>query len=245
MLGGILSRKKGSGKPKQYTVEQYRKRIVEVLRDLPPTVGHRRVWAKIRGEGLSRNTVWRLMSEMGLQLPKQRGKSKRRYEALRAARCDEVWTADTTYWPLDGTGIWIYLAMDFKSRWAVLAEPYFSRSGASSVEFFMDAFGARKPALLVTDKGSEFNCGELQALLETEKVDWKALPQNTPEARGLIERLILTLKREWLLWKDPQTLPELRESLREFRRWYNLEREHESLGWKTPGECYTIEAAPL
>jgi transposase len=94
---GIAGRRKGSGRPKTHTVERHGKRIVEVLRQIPPTAGHRRVWVKLRGEGPSRNTIWRLMKEMGLLLPKQKGKSKRRYEALRAAKCDEAWTADTTY----------------------------------------------------------------------------------------------------------------------------------------------------
>jgi len=105
--GGIANRKNGSGSPKTYTVEMYGKRIVEMLCQLPPTVGHRRVWLKLRGEGLSRNTVWRLMRKMRLLLPRQRGKCRRRYEALRASRCDEVWTADTTYWPMNGSGVWI------------------------------------------------------------------------------------------------------------------------------------------
>lgn len=244
LAGEIASRKAGSGRPKTYTVEMYGKRIVETLRQLPPTVGHRRVWLKLRGEGLSRNTVWRLMKEMELLLPRQRGKCRRRYEALRAARCDEVWTADTTYWPVNGSGMWIYVAMDVKSRWTPYVEPYLWRSGASSVEFFMNAFGEGKPQKLVTDKGSEFISGDLQALLKVEGVEWQGLPQNTPEARGLIERLNLTLKREWLLWKEPQTLPELRQSLQEFKRWYN-QREHESLDWKTPEECYRIKASPL
>ena len=38
-------------------------------------------------------------------------------------------------------------------------------------------------------------------------------------------------------------LPELRQSLQEFRRWCNR-RERESLDWKTPEECYRIEVAP-
>jgi transposase InsO family protein len=134
--------------------------------------------------------------------------------------------------------------MDVKSRWTPDAGPYLSRCGASSVEFFMNAFGESKPEKLVTDKGSEFTSGDLQAFLELEGVEWQGLPQNTPEARGLIERLVLTLKREWLLWKDPQTMPELRQSLHEFKRWYN-QREHESLDWKTPEECYSIKAALL
>lgn len=244
LAGEINSRKKGSGRPKTYTTEAYGKKIIEALRELPPTVGHRRVWLRLRAEGLSRNTVWRLMKDMGLLLPRQRGRTRRRYEALRAARCDEVWTADTTYWPMNGSGVWTYVAMDVKSRWASHVEPYLSQSGASSVEFFMNAFDGHKPEKLVRDKGSEFISGDFQGLLELQGVKWQGLPQNTPEARGLIERFILTLKREWLLWKDPQTMPELRQSLHEFRNWYNR-REHESLNWRTPEEYYKVQAAPL
>lgn len=40
----------------------------------------------------------------------------------------------------------------------------------------------------------------------------------------------------------PPDHPKLRQSLHEFKRWYN-QREHESLGWKTPEECYKIEPA--
>jgi transposase len=82
--GGISPRRRGSGRQRRYTVEAWGKRIVEVLRALPPMVGHRRVWVKLKGEGLSRSTVWRLMREMGLVLPREKGKAKRRYEVLRA-----------------------------------------------------------------------------------------------------------------------------------------------------------------
>ena len=55
--------------------------------------------------------------------------------------------------------------------------------------------------------------------LESGKGGVARVTQNTSEARGLIERLNLTLKREWLLGKDPQTLPELRQGLQEFKSW--------------------------
>lgn len=156
-MGGIRPRRKGAGRRRRYTVEKWGERILKALQALPPTAGHRRVWVKLRGEGLGRSTVWRLMRQMGLVLPRERGKAKRRYEVLRAELPGQVWTADTTFWPLNGTGVWIYLAMDVKSRWAARVEPFLSRSAASSVEFFLDAFQRGKPGRLVTDKGSEFN----------------------------------------------------------------------------------------
>ena len=66
--------------------------------------------------------------------------------------------------------------MDVKSRWTPYVEPYLSRSGVSSVKFFMNAFGEGEPEKPVTDKGSEFIGGDLQALLKVQGVEWQGLP---------------------------------------------------------------------
>lgn len=41
--------------------------------------------------------------------------------------------------------------------------------------------------------------------------------------------VVLILEQEWLRWKNPQTVTQLRHSLCEFEKWYNGEREHEAL----------------
>lgn len=60
--------------------------------------------------------------------------------------------------------------MDVKSRWAPHVEAHLSLCGASSVEFFLNAFGEGELEKLVTDNGSEFTCADPQALLELEAV---------------------------------------------------------------------------
>ena len=110
----------------------------------------------------------------------------------------------------------IYAAIDVESRWAAYVKAYLWRSGASSVEFFMNASAEGEPEKLVTDKGSESISRDAEALLKVEGVEWQGPPQNTPEAKGLIERLDLTMKRERFLWKGLRPLPELRQSLQEF-----------------------------
>ena len=62
----------------------------------------------------------------------------------------------------------------------------------------MSAFGDSKAGKLVADRGLKFIYGDVPTLLKLEGVEWQGLPRNIPEARGLIERLSLTLKREWL-----------------------------------------------
>lgn len=54
---------------------------------------------------------------------------------------------------------------------------------------------------LVTEKGSESISRDAEALFEVEGVEWQDPPPNTPEAKGLIERLDLTMKRERFLCK--------------------------------------------
>ena len=62
----------------------------------------------------------------------------------------------------------IYAAIDVESRWAAYVEPYLWRSGASSVEFFMNASAEGEPEKLVTDKGSESISRDAEALSKVE-----------------------------------------------------------------------------
>jgi putative transposase len=53
-----------------------------------------------------------------------------------------------------------------------------------------------------------------------------------------IERFWWTLKYEELHLKRYETVRELETGLTEFIRWYNKERIHSSLSYKTPAEVY-------
>lgn len=48
----------------------------------------------------------------------------------------------------------------------------------------MNAFGQGKPKKLVTDKGSEFISGNLQALSKVEGVEWQGLPRTLMKPGG-------------------------------------------------------------
>jgi transposase InsO family protein len=85
---------------------------------------------------------------------------------------------------------------------------------------------------LHTDNGPEFNNKNGLAYLKERGVQWRHGPSHTPEAQGLVERLVKTLKEEWLMWKDPADTIELQECLEEFKRWYNELRDHSALNYK-------------
>ena len=60
-----------------------------------------------------------------------------------------------------------------------------------------------------------------------------------------VERLWRTVKYEEVYLKDYATVPEAYENLARYFRFYNQERPHQALAWRTPGEVYfeTPEAA--
>lgn len=53
-----------------------------------------------------------------------------------------------------------------------------------------------------------------------------------------IERLWRSLKYEDIYLKDYQSMPELNEGLKNYFNFYNNERSHQSLSYKTPVQIY-------
>jgi len=117
--GGVLPRKPGSGRKRIYHPEKYEPMIKEILVDLPPVVGHRRIWMAMKRKGapFSQGTMYRIMKDLNLLVPKRRGRCRKKYKALRVDGPDEVWVADTTTWWMGRNRIEIYLGLDAFSRW--------------------------------------------------------------------------------------------------------------------------------
>lgn len=53
-----------------------------------------------------------------------------------------------------------------------------------------------------------------------------------------VERLWRTVKYEEVYLKDYETVPMARESLSQYLAFYNQERLHQALGYRTPQEVY-------
>ena len=53
-----------------------------------------------------------------------------------------------------------------------------------------------------------------------------------------IERLWRSVKYEDIYLKEYRTVPELKRGISEYFRFYNMERFHQSLSYKTPDEVY-------
>ena len=238
--GGILPRKPGSGRKRIYHPKDYEPLILELLKDLPPVIGHRRIWMAMKRKGVpfSQGTSYNLMKELGLLVPKRKGRCRKKYKALKVDGPDEVWVADTTTWWLGRHRVEIYLCLDAYSRWIPSIMVSLDRTAKSTVRYYEKMFHEGVPKGLHTDNGPEFKNKNALAYLDERDVHWRHGPSHTPEAQGLVERLVKTLKEEWLMWKDPADTIELQECLDEFRRWYNELRDHSALNYQVPEVVY-------
>lgn len=238
--GGIQPRKPGSGRPKVYHSQDYAPMISGILRDLPPVSGHRRIWLamKKRGVPFCRATAYRIMKELGLTVPQRRGKCRKQYKPIKVDRPGEVWIADTTTWWMGRHRVEIYLCLDAYSRWLPHIMVSMDRTSRSTLRYYDQLFRGAQPDRLHTDNGTEFANRNALSYLHEREIGWKHGPSHTPQAQGLVERLVKTLKEEWLMWKDPNDTIELQSSLVEFQRWYNQMREHSALNYQFPEEVY-------
>ena len=134
-----------------------------------------------------------------------------------------------------------FTAVDVVSRYAVLGVR--SQATAGTAAAFLDELVARMPfpvQAVQVDGGSEFMAAFEQAC-QHRGIALYVLPPRSPKLNGRVERLNGTCRREFWEWYDgPLDLPELTTALRAFEVFYNHERLHQALGYRTPASTLAV-----
>ena len=68
---------------------------------------------------------------------------------------------------------------------------------------------------------------------------------STPEQNGIIERFFRSLKEECVWQHAFQTFEEARRVIRDWLRWYNEERPHQALGYRSPVQYRAQQLPPV
>ena len=101
-----------------------------------------------------------------------------------------------------------------------------------------------QPEIFNTDQGSQFTSVDFTAPLK------KAAVRISMDGKGrvfdniFVERLWRTVKVEEVYLRDYQTVAEATLSLGRYFAFYNQERLHQALGYRTPAEVYGVAAGP-
>jgi|ERR1043166_2727021 len=218
-----------------------------------PFYGIRKMTLELNSQGFPVNhkRVQRLMRLMGLAAIYQKPKTTCRNPEhkvypylLRGLVIDhpnQVWAADITYIPMAYGFVYLVAIMDWYSRYVLswrISTTMDTGFCLEALEEAIQRYGA--PGIFNTDQGSQFTSQDwINRLL-------KALIKISMDGRGrfldniFIERLWRTAKYEDIYLKRYETVRELKIGLTEYFRFYNEERLHQALDYKTPAQVYRV-----
>jgi putative transposase len=215
-----------------------------------PFYGSRRmtVWLNEQGEGVNRKRVQRLMRLMGLEAiyPKPRlsqaGKGHRIYPYLlrdvKVERRDQVWSTDITYVPMASGFMYLAAVIDWFSRYVVTWRLSNTLDGGFCLEMLEDALRAGKPEVFNTDQGVQFTAAAFSGRLESAGVAVSMDGRGRALDNVFVERLWRTVKYEDIYIQGYDSVPDLHRGLVRYFGFYNDERSHQSLGYRTPAAVY-------
>jgi putative transposase len=229
-------------------------RLIDQQFLLTPFYGSRRMTASLEraGETVNRKRVQRLMAKMGLEALHPRPRTTipapgaRVYPYLLRDRelthIDEVWSSDITYVPMRHGFMYLTAVIDWYSRYVLTWRLSNTLEGRFCLEALDEALAMGRPEIFNTDQGSQFTAQEYTGRLE------EAGKQVSRDGRGraldnvFVERLWRSVKYEDIYIKDYEKVNDLESGLTAYFRFYDEERLHQSLGYRTPAEVYRAGA---
>jgi len=216
-----------------------------------PYYGSRRMaaWLTTQGHIVNRKRVQRLMRLLGLVAIYQRPNTSKPAAAhkiypyllggLAIERANQVWCSDVTYIPMAKGFLYLVVIMDWASR-AVLTWRLSNTLGADfCVEALEEAllrYG--RPEIFNTDQGSQFTSDDFTGTLTRHGVTISMDGKGRCMDNIFVERLWRSLKYEEVYLNAYATVAEAKAGIGAWLRFYNEERQHQSLGYHTPRQIY-------
>jgi putative transposase len=217
-----------------------------------PFYGSRKMteWLTSQGHEVNRKRVSRLMGQLGIQAvypkPKlsQPGEGHRIYPyLLRGAtvdRVNQVWSTDITYIRMAQGFLYLVAVMDWFSRFVLS----WSLSLTMEVEFCVEALRRAlrrgRPDIFNSDQGSQFTSEKFTGELAARQIAISMDGRGRCMDNIFVERLWRSLKYEEVYLKDYASVPEARVGIGRYFQFYNHERLHQSLDYRTPAEIYLL-----
>jgi len=216
-----------------------------------PYYGSRRMaaWLNRQGYAVGRGRVRRLMRLIGLEAIYQKPKTSKPapehkvYPYLLGGlvidRVSQVWCTDITYVPMARGFLYLVVIMDWVSRYALA----WRLSNSLEADFCVDALEEAlirfaPPEVFNSDQGSQFT-----SLAFTERLS-DAGVEISMDGKGrfmdniFIERLWRSLKYEEVYLKAYDSVAEARAGIGGWLAFYNTERLHQALDYRTPAEVF-------
>lgn len=225
------------------------------------TYGSPRVHAKLRREGvrIGRKRVERVMRAAGL-----RGKIRRRWRnttnsnhglplapntlnrQFSAESSDKIWVVDITYVPIAGDFVYLAVVLDLHSRMVVGWALENHLRTELVLKALNMALGVRMPAsnmLHHSDRGCQYASESYREELERHGIEASMSRRGNCYDNAVVESFFGTLKQELVHGARWMTIGEARAAIHDYIEvFYNRQRLHSALGYRTPAEVDKLSA---
>jgi putative transposase len=193
--------------------------------------------------------VYRLMNKMGLRavVPRPRtsqpGVGHKIYPYLlrgvAITRPNQVWSTDITYVPMHRGFMYLVAVLDWYSRYVLSWEVSNTLDGDFCLTALERALQHGKPDIFNTDQGSQFTANAFTGRLERAEIKISMDGKGRVFDNIFIERLWRTVKYEHIYLNEYDTGLELVAGLANYFDFYNHDRFHQSLDYRTPAQVYS------
>ena len=221
-------------------------KLIDRLHLAAPFYGARKIAALLN---INRKRIRRLMQIMGLKTIYRRPRTSKPAPGhhiypyllsnMSITRPNQVWAADITYIPMSRGFLYLVAIIDVYSRYVLSWRLSNTLDTDFCVEALEEALKKGRPEIFNTDQGTQFTSETFTGLLKSHGVRISMDGKGSYNDNLFIERLWRTVKYEEVYLKAYQDGLEARSSIRSYFRFYNSERPHQALGYRTPAEVFT------
>jgi len=154
-------------------------------------------------------------------------------------RPNQVWSSDITYIRLMYGFAYLMAIIDWNSRYVLSWRLSNSLDGSFCIEAIKEALrNYGTPEIFNSDQGSQFSSSSFTNILSEAGILISMDGRGRAHDNIFIERLWRTVKYENIYLNDYIDIPQARKGLMDYFQFYNKERIHQSLGYKTPEQVY-------
>jgi putative transposase len=245
-------------RPRELADQRLRLEIRSIHRASRRRYGSPRIHQELKAQGIhcGRKRVERLMREDGLRAKCRRrfqvttnsahaypiapNLLERRFTAAEAGGLDRTWVGDITYVPTRQGWLYLAVVLDLASRRVVGWAMKDTLEASLATDALMMALTRRQPGrglLHHSDRGVQYAAGEYRALLADHGITCSMSRKGNCWDNAVAESFFATLEWELIEESDWHTHAEAKRSIFEYLEvWYNRQRRHSALGYKSPAE---------
>lgn len=161
---------------------------------------------------------------------------------VKIERPNQVWSTDITYVRLRGGFVYLTAILDWYSRYVLAWEVSVTLDTGFCVSALDSALRIARPEIFNSDQGAQFTSEEFTGRLKSEGIQISMDGRGRALDNVFVERLWRTVKYEEVYLKDYEGVTDAIGNLKVYFPFYNRERPHQALGYRTPETVYRSRA---